>query len=147
MAIVIMVFVSTVDSFFFFLTQYKIISTLREVSNTPVSVWHVVKMILRSLCYSSAVVMEFISLGQYFFTVGTAWSFVYQAQNLMIMVLLSDSHYVTQIVAYYCSGKGKGTSGLSGIKSGTVGGASLTTGGGGAGGDGSMGAGGASTGK
>ncbi|KAI9318292.1 hypothetical protein DFJ73DRAFT_879646 [Zopfochytrium polystomum] len=127
-AIATMIFVCGVDSCFFVLAQYKIITTLREVSNTPVSALHVVKMLLRTMCYSSAVIMEFsfargeilllkyisFAIGQYFYNIGTGkekrsgviglleeGSFVYQAQNLMITVLLADSHHVTQIVKYY----------------------------------------------
>ncbi|KAI9360078.1 hypothetical protein DFJ73DRAFT_96373 [Zopfochytrium polystomum] len=137
LAIVIMVFVSTIDSLFFFMAQYKIITTLRDVSNTPVSALHVVRMILRSVCYSSAVVMEFVTLGQYFYPVGTAWPFVYQSQNLMIMVLLSDSHYVTQIVAYY-SNSGRST-GMSAFKSGMLQSETGSNGGVGAGGTGGAG--------
>ncbi|KAI9364922.1 hypothetical protein DFJ73DRAFT_756076 [Zopfochytrium polystomum] len=69
LSLIIMCFVASVDSVFFVLAQYKIITTLRQVSNTPVSPLHIAKTALRILCYTSAVVMEFISLGQYFYSI------------------------------------------------------------------------------
>ncbi|KAI9357660.1 hypothetical protein DFJ73DRAFT_187981 [Zopfochytrium polystomum] len=61
------IYISAAETIFFVLSQITIIQTLRQGSKVPLSPWHVVKIVLRSLCYIAAVFMQFVTLGGYFF--------------------------------------------------------------------------------
>ncbi|KAI9364025.1 hypothetical protein DFJ73DRAFT_810684, partial [Zopfochytrium polystomum] len=73
-SVVTTVYVSVVETIFYLISQYKIITTLTELSSIKVSFVDVLKMILRSACYIAAVIMLFCSSGQFFFSVQTECS-------------------------------------------------------------------------
>ncbi|KAI9309816.1 hypothetical protein DFJ73DRAFT_805087 [Zopfochytrium polystomum] len=112
LSVVTAVYVSAVETVFFLISQYKIITTLTELSKVEVSFFHVAKMILRSACYISAVIMLFCTSGQFFYSVSTGVIFIYQAPTLMVLILLSDSVSVRELVAHYSYGSSGKTSKL-----------------------------------
>ncbi|KAI9329931.1 hypothetical protein DFJ73DRAFT_800207, partial [Zopfochytrium polystomum] len=129
-AISVMVYESFFETFFFVWCQYTIVRSLggggfsgggrgasaggsakassfsvaaAAASAARVPWWHVAKATVRSACFVSAIVMQFITLGQYFYPTSSARAFVNQGESLMLMVLLADSSYIREIVDRYAA--------------------------------------------
>ncbi|KAI9339503.1 hypothetical protein DFJ73DRAFT_846300 [Zopfochytrium polystomum] len=112
-----MVFLSCADSIFYAISQYRIVTTMSRVHNAPVSVAHIVVPVLRSACYISAVLLNFLTIGQYFFPMFSG-VFIFQTPNIMILVLLSDITRIRDVTEYYNSqGRNEKLSKLSAFKS------------------------------
>ncbi|KAI9326417.1 hypothetical protein DFJ73DRAFT_866164 [Zopfochytrium polystomum] len=62
-----MIFLCVTETIFFLIAQYRIITTMSQVKQVPVSIMHVVLSVLRSACYISAVLLNYLTSGQYLF--------------------------------------------------------------------------------
>ncbi|KAI9355662.1 hypothetical protein DFJ73DRAFT_824636, partial [Zopfochytrium polystomum] len=126
-----MIFLCVTETIFFLIAQYRIITTMSQVKQVPVSIMHVVLSVLRSACYISAVLLHYLTSGEVQLRLNAVIKdlvrrpvfvpyaisvFIYQAPNIMILVLLSDITRIREIAEYYTlkgSSKDRESTGIS----------------------------------
>ncbi|KAI9355664.1 hypothetical protein DFJ73DRAFT_824640 [Zopfochytrium polystomum] len=101
LGIAVMIYQSIAETVAFVLSQYTIITSLSMIQKFPLPWWLIVQAFLRSACFVSSVIMKYLSLGGYFFPGETAGPYIFQAGNLMILVMLSDSARIREIIEYF----------------------------------------------
>ncbi|KAI9335832.1 hypothetical protein DFJ73DRAFT_851278 [Zopfochytrium polystomum] len=102
------VYVSTVDTLFFTLSQVRIISSWKQMNKVEVGIVHYIDAILRCACYSGSVFLFFMTASGLFFPASQGWIYMYIAPSLMCIVLLTDSDRVRKLIDTL-QGKSTGT--------------------------------------
>ncbi|KAI9326414.1 hypothetical protein DFJ73DRAFT_866161, partial [Zopfochytrium polystomum] len=101
LGIAVMIYQSIAKTVAFVLSHYTIITSLAMIQTFPVLWWLSVQVFLHSVCFVSSVILKYLSLGGYFFHGETAGPYIFQAGNLMILVMLSDSARIREIIEYF----------------------------------------------
>ncbi|KAI9328337.1 hypothetical protein DFJ73DRAFT_964537, partial [Zopfochytrium polystomum] len=96
----LLVYIVMIEIVFFSLCQYKIIQTISAVNKTTVTAAHYFKAITRCLLFAALTLVFFLTIGSYFYATLTGRTLVNNAPNLLIMLLLTDSNRIQDIVAH-----------------------------------------------
>ncbi|KAI9337393.1 hypothetical protein DFJ73DRAFT_849286 [Zopfochytrium polystomum] len=98
-SLTLIVYCCTIDTLFFVAAQAKITAVMGNIHKSTVSAGAYVGAILRSVCYSGAVFLFFMTSGGFFFPIGEAWCFIVIAPAIMMIVLLTDADRIRKLVA------------------------------------------------
>ncbi|KAI9365950.1 hypothetical protein DFJ73DRAFT_806364 [Zopfochytrium polystomum] len=94
-------FDSVVETSFFVFAQYKIVCSMGRSASL---VRHILRVIIRCICFVAALLLQYLALLGYIRPGNAATSpFLYQGPSLMLLVLLSDSLYIRDIIERYAN--------------------------------------------
>ncbi|KAI9365949.1 hypothetical protein DFJ73DRAFT_152228 [Zopfochytrium polystomum] len=103
------IFDLVIETSFFILGQYKIVSSLGRRSLPR----HITRVVIRCICFTTALLLQYFALFGYISPGNGATSlFLYQGPSLMLLVLLSDSLLIRDIVEQ-CTEKATMPTGIS----------------------------------